>query len=312
MPLYEDWSSCKELLTQIDEALAASSRQARVLIVDDASPTVDPLFASGMQYRAIGNVDVLSLRRNLGHQRAIGVGLAYLETNAAADAILIMDSDGEDSPADIPAMLDAFEEAGGSKVIFAERTRRSEGVVFAFFYAFFRLAHRILTGHGVRVGNFSVLSARAARSLVVVPELWNHYAAAVFISGLRYASIPTARGRRIAGQSKMSFVRLVMHGLSAISVFSDVVSVRVLLATGLFLTMAIIATIAAVAGRGIGTLVVPGWAVSLSAVLFLAILQGIAFVLLFTFTVLSNRKGATVLLARDYVYFIDEVKPVYK
>ena len=308
MPLFEDWSSCRELLLRLDDALAAASRPARVLIVDDASPTSDPGFASGAKYRAIARVDVLSLRRNLGHQRAIAVGLAYLDAGDLSGAVVVMDSDGEDAPSDVPRLLDEFERKQGAEVVFAERTRRSEGVVFSAFYALYRFAHRVLTGHGVRVGSFSALSARAVRALVVVPELWNHYAAAVFISRVPYSTIPTSRATRIAGESKMGFVRLVMHGLSAISVFSDVISVRVLLAAGSFLSVATLATLVAVGGWIYGAFAVPAWAVSVAAVLALAILQGLAFVLLFTFTVLSSRKSAVVLLARDYGYYIDEVQ----
>lgn len=308
MPLFEDWTSCRELLIRLDDALATSSRTARVFIVDDASRTSDPAFASGAQYRAISLVEVLSLRRNLGHQRAIAVGLAYLDASNPSGAVVVMDSDGEDSPYDVPLLLDALERDEGAKVVFAERTRRSEGVVFSAFYALFRFTHRLLTGQGVRVGSFSALSARALRALVVVPEIWNHYAAAVFISRLRYSTIPTSRAKRIAGESKMGFVRLVMHGLSAISVFSDVISVRVLLAAGSFLGLATLVAIIAIGGWIYGSFAVPAWAVSVAAVLTLAILQALAFVLLFTFTVLSSRKGAVVLLARDYGYYIDEVQ----
>ena len=96
------------------------------------------------------------------------------------------------------------------------------------FYAMFKLLHRVLTGKGVRVGNFSVMPRRRLSSLVVVAEIWNHYAAAVFRSRQPHCMIPTHRSRRLCGSSSMNFVSLVTHGLSAISVYSDVVGVRLL------------------------------------------------------------------------------------
>src|SRR2546425_10710991 len=69
------------------------------------------------------------------------------------------------------------------------------------------------------------------RSLVVMSELWNHYAAAVFRSGLPFTTTPIPRGYRIAGTSRMNFVSLTAHGMSAISVFGDVVGVRLLIAS---------------------------------------------------------------------------------
>ena len=43
------------------------------------------------------------------------------------------------------------------------------------------------------------------RRLVVVSELWNHYAAAVLRSRIPYAIIPTDRGTRIAGKPTMNW-----------------------------------------------------------------------------------------------------------
>ena len=52
-----------------------------MLAVDDgSSPAGD---SAGASARALRRVDVLPLRRNLGHQRAIAVGLAYVEDHAA-------------------------------------------------------------------------------------------------------------------------------------------------------------------------------------------------------------------------------------
>jgi hypothetical protein len=86
-------------------------------------------------------------------------------------------------------------------------------------YWFYKIAHRILTGVNIRVGNFSILPSSYLTTLVVMSELWNHYATSVFRSGLPVTTIPIPRGYRDAGRSRMNFVSLVVHGLSAISVF---------------------------------------------------------------------------------------------
>src|SRR5438128_9366117 len=66
-------------------------------------------------------------------------------------------------------------------------------------------------------------------ALVTMPGLWNHYAAAIFQARLPRQLAPTVRGQRYSGKSKMNFVALVIHGLQAISVFIEVVAVRLLL-----------------------------------------------------------------------------------
>ena len=103
--------------------------------------------------------------------------------------------------------------------------------MFRFFYHIYRVLHRALTGVSVRVGNFSILPATFLTTLVAMSELWNHYAAAVFRSKLPFTMIPVPRGTRIAGRSRMNFTALVSHGLSAISVFGDIVGVRLLVAS---------------------------------------------------------------------------------
>src|SRR5262249_57546664 len=74
MPIYDDWESAFVLVGRIVRALAATSFKPTFLLVDDGSsiapPHALPQVAGG------ATVDVLHLRRNLGHQRAIPVGRA--------------------------------------------------------------------------------------------------------------------------------------------------------------------------------------------------------------------------------------------
>jgi glycosyltransferase involved in cell wall biosynthesis len=264
-------------------------------------------------YRALTRVDVLRLRRNLGHQRAICVGLSYLDchTSAACEAVVLMDSDGEDDPRDIPRLLEKHRQEGGQKIVFAERTKRSESLLFRMGYAVFRLLHRLLTSHRLHVGNFSVIPRAQLRSLVVAPELWNHYAAAVFACRLPQCSLPTARGKRLDGKRQMSFVGLVIHGLSAISVFSEVVSVRLLLVS-LLLIAATLLGIGGVVGVRLWTnLAIPGWATFTVGLLLVMFLQAVMLSVFFSFMILASRNGATFLPIRDSSMLVDRVHTVY-
>ena len=155
-------------------------------MIDDGSTEAAPLgFAAG-PHQALTSVGVLRLRRNLGHQRAIAIGLAYIERNVPCDAVILMDADGEDSPADIPRLVDQFRSEQGANIVFAERRKRAERPLFRVLYHAYRALHRALTGYDVRVGNFSVIPRTRLGGLVVVSELWNHYAAAVFRSRQPY------------------------------------------------------------------------------------------------------------------------------
>ena len=200
VPLFNDWESFAELAAGLDNALASAGRSADVLIVDDAS-TIDPDPAAvDRRFAAIGRIDVLALRRNLSHQRAIAIGLAYVEdTLPSYDAVVVMDSDGEDDPRDVPRLLDRLEAEGGRSIVFAERTKRSESMLFRVFYILYKAAHQVLTGQAVRVGNFSAIPRRRLVSLAAVSELWNHYAAAAFRSRQPCCTVPTRRAKRLRG-----------------------------------------------------------------------------------------------------------------
>ena len=307
IPLFNDWASLAKLLPRLDSVLAAHFLTVDVLIVDDGS-TVDPESDHEVAtFAALRRVDVLRLRRNMGHQRAIAVGLAYVEDCLEASAVVVMDGDGEDDPADVPRLLERLEEEGNRVIVFAERARRSESLTFRIFYALFKLLHVLLTGKGVRVGNFSAIPQRRLSSLVVVAEIWNHYAAAVFRSRQPYCMIPTYRSRRLCGSSSMNFVSLVTHGLSAISVYSDVVGVRLLVISIIlaFLTMA--GMIGAVIVRLATNLAIPGWATYVVGILLVLFVQAIMAAFVFSFVILGSRHGTTFLPRRDYSFFIRSI-----
>ena len=221
IPIYNDWAAAGLLLRRLDEVLADAGLTADVLLVDDGATVPLPDCWPGHDWRALGRIDVLSLRRNVGHQRAIAIALAFVDRKRSPHVVVVMDGDGEDAPEDVPRLLACLHQNDHSTIVFAERTRRSESAIFRVFYALYRWAHRLLTGIPVRVGNFSVVPFRLLRRLVVVSELWNHYAAAVFKARLPRACVPTERAPRLAGKSRINFVDLVMHGLSALSVHSE-------------------------------------------------------------------------------------------
>lgn len=225
MPVYNDWDSAAALLVALDGALARAGRRADVLLVDDGSTT--PAFEQRPDgtTSALEQIHVLRLRRNGGHQRAIATGLAWLEERRP-HAVVVMDADGQDDPADVPRLLERFEQEGGEKTVFARRAKRSEGLIFRVCYQLYQLLHRILVGTTARTGNFSVLPGSALPVLAGMRETGIHYAAAVRKSGLPCALVPTRRASRLAGESRMNFPALVKHGIRAIIVQAEPVEKR--------------------------------------------------------------------------------------
>jgi hypothetical protein len=314
IPLFNDWDSFAKLAVRLDEVLAAEDLRADILIVDDASLIDPPERVVPRPLRALGRIDVLSLRRNLGHQRAIAIGLAYLRERIGADhdAVVVMDGDGEDAPEDVPRLLARLREEQGRTIVFAERTRRSESLTFRFFYFLYRQLHFLLTSKRVRVGNFSAIPRPRLESLVAVSELWNHYAAAVFHSRQPYCTIPTRRAKRLGGRSSMNFVSLVTHGLSAISVYREVIGVRLLVMAILLALLSIAGLALTVFLRLATSLAIPGWATSTAGLLLLVLMQAMMLSFVFCFVILGDRNGTTFLPIRDYLYFVGGTRTLYE
>ena len=305
IPIYNDWDAVGLLLPSLDQVLADAGLIANVLLVDDGSTVRPPAHWHAQAWRALSRIEMLALRRNVGHQRAIAIALAFVEQHLSPDVLVVMDGDGEDAPEDIPRLLACLDQNGGNKVVFAERTRRSETVTFRAFYALYRWAHALLTGIPVRVGNFSVIPSSQLRRLVVVSELWNHYAAAVFKARVPRTSVPTVRAPRLAGKSRMNFVDLVTHGLSALSVHSEVIGVRLLVVAAVLIAVMTSALIFVLAIRFFTDLAIPGWASTVVGLLLVLLLQAAAFAAFFAFLILHARSQPTFIPLRDYDYFVD-------
>jgi hypothetical protein len=297
-PCFNDWAALRLLLPEVDRAMTGSKWCASVLIVDDASTEPIPDHWPGESFGSIESVTVLHLRCNLGHQRALALGLYHAHEFIDAAAVLVMDGDGEDRAEDLPKLLEEFERGGRRGAVFAARTRRMESLAFQFFYRAFRVVHRVLTGIEVRVGNFSVLPRSAVVRLMGSSDLWNHYAAAVDRGRLPRRLLPLARGKRLEGKSRMNFVSLLIHGLAAMSVFSDTISARLLAASAVFAVL------------GAGSIVWTGMGVTAGILLALAA-QSLTFAALFALAIVSRRSSANFLLLRDAPYFILDSTPCW-
>jgi cellulose synthase/poly-beta-1,6-N-acetylglucosamine synthase-like glycosyltransferase len=309
-PVFNDWDSVTSLLDEIDGVLSPEELPAEVLLVDDGSVAAVPEALRSKQLKWIREVDILHLRRNVGHQRAIAIGLAFIDATRRPGTVVVMDGDGEDQPVDIPRLVAKLSLEGGDKIVFAERTRRSEGFWFSVCYRLYRMLHRALVGIPVRVGNFSAVPSSALATLVVVAELWNHYAAAIVKARIPHAMVPTERGSRLTGRSSMNWSALVIHGLSALAVFGDVVALRLLCAAGGVMMLLLLALFATLAVRLFSSLAIPGWATYTTGMLLLLLNQMAMMSFLLVFVVLSSRAALTFIPARDYKLFVKGVTRV--
>ena len=297
IPIYNDWAAVAGLLKQITALKLGSGYRLQALVIDDGSTLTMPAGAIKK------GTEIIELARNLGHQSAIAVGLGHI-SHAAFDAVIVMDGDGEDAPSDILAMLAAWKSTGYKNAVFAQRARRSEGLVFRVFYQCYKLAYRLLTGTSISMGNFSLLPKAYVSKLLLYPELWRHYPATVKKSKLAVTLVPTRRAERIEGRSKMNFYNLVLHGLGAITVHSDIVGVRSLVAVSLLLASCFIGVLGLLYTRFFTSVAIPVWTSTLTLFLTMIALQFLSSAIIFSFLTLAGRSPIALNPARSYQGFV--------
>ena len=285
VPVCDDWACLAILAGHLRDALAPRGWSHAIVAVDDGSrEAAPPGIASGASV-------VLRLARNVGHQRAIAIGLDYVLRERPGGVLAIMDADGEDRPEDLPRLLDALGEGthpgGSGHVVVASRRRRSEGGRFVAFYALYKATFRILTGERLDFGNFCALDRPAARRLVAMHELWLNLPATVMRSRLEVTRLPTDRGRRYVGRSRMNLVGLVSHGLSAVGVFSERAFTRTLVGIGSVAVLMLFGLVAGLVLKAEG-LATPGWLTTIAMALVVVLVQTAMVALCGLFVVFGN------------------------
>lgn len=306
-PVLNDWESLSLLIGQISQIVSKTCISLDIVAVDDGSTI--PVTNVSRQIlptdKCIKRIEIIRLALNLGHQRAIAVGLASIVKRYQGDGVIVMDSDGEDRPEDIPRLA-AAALANPDEIIVARRAKRSEATLFKVGYVAYKFLFRAVTGSEISFGNFSLLPMSAVRRLVHMPELWNNLPATIVRSHLRYKQIDTVRGVRFAGVSRMNFPSLVVLGLSAMSVYADIMFVRILMGASLVCGLSVIAMVIVVVIRLATTLAIPGWATNAFGNLFIVLFQALIIVVATTLMVLANRTSRPFVPISDTETFIME------
>lgn len=306
IPSFNDWEALEKLLLLIDEINLVQGIYLEVLIVDDYSSEPIPDSMTQLQHQQIQTVNILRLRRNLGHQRVIAVGLCYVYQNLNCDYVVVMDGDGEDNPLEIGHLLNICENTGNKKMIFAKRIKRSEKTTFKFFYFIYKKLYQLLTGREINVGNFSLMPASLLKNIVVISEIWNHYASGIYRSRIPYVEVDVPRTKRLGGKPKMNLVSLVTHGLSSIAVYGDIVGTRILLAIVILLMLILFMLVLVFLIKFLTNFAIPGWATYVVGLLIILALQLILIATVFSLITLASRNSFSIIPIRDYKYYIDD------
>ncbi len=223
IPVYNDWQSASKLVDEINNLSIIPNFQISIIIVNDAS-NHDRLNEE-KNLENIHSFKIINMKKNQGHARCIATGLKYIFEKEDFDYVIPMDGDGEDRPEEIIEFLKQIE-FFGNKPIVASRVRRSESLLFQICYKIHKLITLTFTGKSIKFGNFTCLPKATVEKMINEKSTWNSFSGSLTKIEKNLPSIPSIRGTRYFGPSKMSFYNLIKHSLSIISVFRKTFLIR--------------------------------------------------------------------------------------
>ena len=226
VPVYNDWQSVFELLKNINSEVLALDCEFSVIIVNDASTENRSEFSPNLSN--LKSIQVINMKKNKGHARCNAAGLKYINEKEEFDYVIPMDGDGEDRPEELSLLIEKTKEYPDI-VVTANRVKRSEGFIFKLCYLVHKYLTLVFTGQTIKYGNYTCLPKSVVNAMVNEPATWSSFSGALAKIAKDRKSIPSERGTRYFGPSKMSFINLLKHSLSIIAVFKTTLLIRSIL-----------------------------------------------------------------------------------
>ena len=223
IPIYNDWQSVLKLLENINSEISTVEGDFSVTIVNDASTKSRPEFSTDLE--KLKSIQVINMKINRGHARCNAIGLKHINEKEDFDYVIPMDGDGEDRPQELSLLIEKTKEFPNT-VITANRIKRSEGFLFKFCYLVHKYLTLVFTGQSIKYGNYTCLPKLLVNEMVNEPATWSSFSGSLSKIAKDKKSIPSERGTRYFGPSKMSFINLLKHSLSIIAVFKMILLIR--------------------------------------------------------------------------------------
>ena len=223
IPIFNDWQSVSKLIDDINSLSIDPRFEVSIIIVNDASK--HDRQDEDKDFENINSIKILNMKINQGHTRCIATGLKHIYEKEDFDYVIPMDGDGEDRPEEIKNFLSQIENTDHKPMI-GKRIKRSENLLFKVCYQLHKLITLVFTGKSIRFGNYSCLPKITVEKMINEKATWNSFSGSLTKIEKDLFPVPSIRGVRYFGPSKMSFLNLLKHSLSIISVFRKTFLVR--------------------------------------------------------------------------------------
>ncbi|MCR5532885.1 MAG: glycosyltransferase [Paludibacteraceae bacterium] len=217
IPIYNDEEVIAELLRRLTAVLTQIVKDYEIILVDDGSRDRSwSVMQSERQQRE--HLRIARLSRNFGQQNAIAAGLSL----TTKDLIVLMDSDLQDRPEDIPVLIGALLADPQATMSIAQwQERKDSRMKIAVSRLFQRVSNSITDIHTMpRLGIFRVMQKSVVEELRRFPEKTATAVSLLYYIGSHYVAVPLKRDARFAGTSGYNLRKMLQLTFARIFSFS--------------------------------------------------------------------------------------------
>jgi polyisoprenyl-phosphate glycosyltransferase len=233
IPVFNDWESLLILLNNIHALKINNLAHIKILIIDDCSSEI---LNKKIEFDSFKDIEIIKNLKNIGHGKSIAYGINYISKKNDFDYLIVMDGDGEDRPEEVKELILKSIDLP-SLTITANRIKRSESAFFKLSYLLHKILTLVLTGYSIKFGNFMCIPKQDLNLIVSNKNLSVSFSGTIakFIKNKTF--IPSIRGVRYFGPTKMSFLKLIRHSLLIISTFRKEAALRLSLIFLIYATL---------------------------------------------------------------------------
>ena len=216
IPVYNDSRSLNKLIANLNIVLKKNKKiEHEILVIDDNSS--EKIKINIKNFETIKKLRILTLKKNLGSQKAIAVGLKYLKNRKKNFLITVMDGDGEDDPNQVLKMIDNANQ-NPKHIITSNRERREESLIIVSLYKLHLIITFLFTCKWISFGNFSTFYKDNLKNLLSNNFSWYAHSSSV-LKNCNIIRLYSKRKKRYFDKSKLGLITLFEHSLRVNVVF---------------------------------------------------------------------------------------------
>ncbi|AEB07360.1 glycosyl transferase family 2 [Coriobacterium glomerans PW2] len=224
VPCYNEVESLPIFVTELERVIRSMRDEFGVsfelIFVDDGSQdaTLSSIKMNAARLSGISRVRWLSFSRNFGKEAAIFAGLE----RSSGDFVATIDADLQDPPSLLFDMYSMLQDNEFDNVAARRANRDGEPTIRSLFArSFYRIFNRISNTDVVDGARDFRLMRRSMVDAVLSLRERNRFSKGIFgWVGFKTRWIPYVNARRVAGETKWSFISLVLYSIDGIMAFS--------------------------------------------------------------------------------------------